>query len=102
VVQGSAVKPSPFATNSAEPLSDIDSIIKGQVGTYLNMVPAASDNNVLYSFYLDAAEREFRAAPDHDWLRPLEYGLIGMVVVLGGITLALWFRQRRRKAAEVS
>ncbi len=101
VVQGSAVQPSKFATNSTEAPSAIDSIIKGQVGTYLNMVPAASDNSVLYSFYLERPQREFKAAPDHDWLRPLEYGLIGMVVVLGGATLALWFRQRRRKAAEV-
>jgi hypothetical protein len=93
---------SPFATNSVPASSALDSIMKEQVGTYLNMVPADSDNSVLYSFYLGAAEREFKAAPNHNWLRPLEYGLIGMVVVLAGATLALWFRQRRPKAAEVS
>ena len=102
MVQGSAVQPSKFATNSTEAPSAIDSIIKGQVGTYLNVVPAASDNNVLYSFDLSDSRREFKPAPDHDWLRPLEYGLIGLVVVMGGITLALWLRQRRRKAAEVA
>ncbi len=63
VVQGSAVQPSPFATNGTEAPSAIDSIIKGQVGTYLNMVPAASDNSVLYSFDLSESRREFRARP---------------------------------------
>ena len=32
---------------------------------------------------------EFIPAPHHDWLRPLEYGLIGLVAVMGAATLAL-------------
>lgn len=30
------------------------------------------------------------------WVRPLEYGLAGLVVVLGGVTAWLWLRPRRR------
>jgi hypothetical protein len=29
------------------------------------------------------------------WVRPLEYSLLGMVVVLGGVTIAAW-RDRKR------
>jgi hypothetical protein len=69
-----------------------------QDGSYLNML--SSDNNVLYSFDLSDSERVATATPDNDWLRPLEYGLIGLVGVLGGVTAALWLRQRRARAAE--
>jgi hypothetical protein len=102
VVTASDTDQSPFATNSAEPESVLYSIISGQKGTYLNMVPAASDNTVLYSFDLFKAEKEVIAAREDDWLRPLEYGLIGLVAVLGAATAALWLRQRRARVTEVS
>jgi hypothetical protein len=31
-----------------------------------------------------------------DWVRPLEYGLAGVVIVLGSITTWLWLRPKRR------
>jgi hypothetical protein len=102
VVTASNTDQSPFATNSAEAQSALDSVIKGQKGIYLNMVPAASDNSVLYSFDLGTAQKEVIAAKETDWLRPLEYGLIGLVVVLAGATAALWLRQRRARVTEVS
>jgi hypothetical protein len=68
----------------------------------LNMVPVESDNNVLYSFNLDEAEREVIAGEEDDWLRALEYGLIGLTAVLGGTAALLWLRQRRARAAQVS
>jgi len=30
------------------------------------------------------------------WVRPLEYGLLGVVVVLGGVTVANWRKKRKR------
>jgi hypothetical protein len=100
VVYASDAERSPFATNgNPDTLAWYDARV-GQDGSYLNLLN--SDNNVLYSFDLSDSRKEFKAAPDRDWLRPVEYGLIGLVVVLGGITLALWLRQRRRKAAEVA
>jgi hypothetical protein len=80
---------------------DSKGAVDGQNGAVLNMVPV-SDNEVLYSFDLSGAEREVKAARDNDWLRPLQYGLIGLAVILGGATAALWLRQRRAKALEVS
>ncbi len=38
-----------------------------------------------------------RSGREADWLRPLEYGLIGLVAVLAGATAALWLRQRRAR-----
>jgi hypothetical protein len=102
VVTASDNDRSPFATNSTEAKSALDSIMEKQIGTYLNMVPAASDNNVLYSFNLGKAQKEVIAAKDTDWLRFLEYNLIGLVVVLGWATAALWLRQRRARVTEVS
>jgi hypothetical protein len=32
------------------------------------------------------------------WVRPVEYGLAGLVVVLGGITAWLWLRPKRRSS----
>lgn len=91
---------SQFATNDAGTAIAWYASRVGQDGSYLNLLN--SDNSALYSFDLSGSRKEFKAAPDHDWLRPLEYGLIGLVVVLGGATLALRLRQRRRRAAEVS
>ena len=99
VVSDSGAKQSPFATNSAEVTSYLDSIMEGQDGPFLNMVPVGSDNNVLYSFDLNGAQREVKAAGDNDWLRPLQYGLIGLAVILGGATAALWLRQRRQRGS---
>jgi hypothetical protein len=91
-----------FAANDAAVPLEFDAIVKGQYGTYLNMVPVGSDNNMLYSFDLDEAQREVKAARDNDWLRPLQYGLIGLAVILGGATAALWLRQRRQRVVGVS
>jgi hypothetical protein len=103
VVGASNVEASPFATNDttihAGALVWRDSAL-GQDGSHLNLLN--SDNTELYSFDLSAAQREVIAARKSNWLRPAEYGLVGLVAVLGGATLALWFRQRRRKTAEVS
>jgi anti-sigma factor RsiW len=81
---------------------DSKGVVDGQNGALLNMVLAGSDNNVLYSFDLNGARREVKAARDNDWLRPLQYGLIGLVAVLGGATAALWLRQRRQRVVGVS
>ena len=35
------------------------------------------------------------------WVRPLEYGLLGVVVVLGGGTLAYWRSTKRRESASL-
>ena len=87
-----------FSINGEESKDAVD----GQNGAVLNMVPV-SDNEVLYSFYLSDSQREVKAAArDNDWLRPLEYGLIGLVGVLGGATAALWLRQRRQRVVGVS
>ncbi|TFH47716.1 MAG: hypothetical protein E4G89_07485, partial [Methanothrix sp.] len=67
-----------FSINGEDSKGTVD----GQNGAVLNMVPV-SDNNVLYSFDLKEAQREVKAAGDNDWLRPLQYGLIGLVVILG-------------------
>jgi hypothetical protein len=72
-----------------------------QNGAVLNMVPV-SDNEVLYSFYLSDSRREVKAVGDNDWLRPVQYGLIGLAVILGGATAALWLRQRRQRVVGVS
>ena len=101
VVSDSGAKQSPFATNDGAVPSAIYSIIEVQEGSFLNMVPV-SDNNVLYSFDLSDSRREVKAARDNDWLRPLQYGLIGLAVILGGATAALWLRQRRQRVVEVS
>jgi hypothetical protein len=101
VVSDSGAKQSPCATNDGAVPSDIYSIIEVQEGSFLNMVPV-SDNNVLYSFDLSDSRREVKAARDNDWLRPLEYGLLGLAVVLGGATAALWLRQRRQRVVGVS
>ena len=86
-----------FSINGEESKDAVD----GQNGAVLNMVPV-SDNEVLYSFDLSYSWREVKAARDNDWLRPLEYGLIGLAVILGGATAALWLRQRRQRVVEVS
>ena len=86
-----------FSINGGDSKGAVD----GQNGAVLNMVPV-SDNEVLYSFDLSYSWREVKAARDNDWLRPLEYGLIGLAVILGGATAALWLRQRRQRVVEVS
>lgn len=100
VVPASSDTHGKFATNDAAVPSALDSIMRGQEGSYLNIL--SSDNEELYSFNLGDSRREVKAARDNDWLRPLEYGLIGLVVVLGGATAALWLKQRRARAVEVS
>jgi len=87
-----------FGTNGAAVPSELDSIIEGQEGSFLNIL--SSDNEVLYSFNLSDSRREVRAARENAWLRPLEYGLLGMAVLLGAATGALWLRRRRARAAE--
>jgi len=90
-----------FAANDAAVPSALAPIIEGQDGSYLNIL--SSDNSTLYSFYLSDSQREVKAAArDNDWLRPLQYGLIGLAAILGWATAALWLRQRRAKALEVS
>jgi len=101
VVSGSGDTQNKFATSDAAVPSALDSIIKGQDGLFLNMVPVGSDN-VLYSFDLGESQREVKAARENDWLRPLEYGLLGLAMVLGGAAVALWLRQRRARVVEVS
>ena len=100
VVTASDTEYSPFATNNSKPHSTFYSIMEGQDESYLNML--SSDNNALYSFDLYEARKEVIGAKETDWLRPLEYGLIGLVAVLGAATAALWLRQRRARVTEVS
>lgn len=100
VVTASSKTEDRFATNDATPRSEFDYIMKGQAGSYLNIL--SSDNNVLYSFNLEDSRREMVVAQDNNWLRPLEYSLVGLVAVLAGATSILWLRQKRERAAEVS
>ena len=99
VVPVSSDMGSKFAPNDTAVPSALDSIIKGQDGPHLNIMN--SDNSVLYSFDLSLSTLETKVARDNDWLRSLEYGLIGLVVVLGGATAALWLRQRRQRGVGV-
>ena len=89
-----------FATSDAAVPSELDPIVEEQEGPYLNIL--SSDNNVLYSFSLNDPEIELKTVKGNDWLRPLEYSLIGLVVVLAGVTAALWLRQKRAIVAEVT
>ena len=90
-----------FAANDAAVPSALAPIIEGQDGSYLNIL--SSDNSTLYSFYLSDSQREVKAAArDNDWLRPLQYGLIGLAAILGWATAALWLRQRRQRVVGVS
>jgi len=41
------------------------------------------------------AEEEL-AAEEAGWLRPLEYSLVGVVAILGGVTIANWRKERKR------
>ncbi|MBN2099618.1 MAG: zf-HC2 domain-containing protein [Dehalococcoidia bacterium] len=109
---------SPFAPSCPAETSALDEIVSKQEGEFLNVVPANSDNTVLYAFDLgQSVPAKIRLVPKGDsgsngssaafgssdeewWLRPLEYSLIGLVAVLGVATAALWLRQRR--AREVS
>jgi len=103
MVSASDVEPDRYATNDTETMGSIlYAIMKEQDGAYLNMVPASSDNNLLYSFNLGEAKREVKPADNDDWLLALEYGLIALVAFLGSATAALWLRQRRARAAEAN
>ena len=103
MVSASDVEPDRYATNDTETMGSIlYAIMKEQDGAYLNMVPASSDNNLLYSFNLGEAKREVKPADNDDGLLALEYGLIALVAVLGSATAALWLRQRRARAAEAN
>ncbi|MDM8000821.1 MAG: zf-HC2 domain-containing protein, partial [Dehalococcoidia bacterium] len=84
---------SPFAPSGPDTKSPIELIVSNQEGDYLNIVPANSDNAVLYAFKLDEpVPAELRAVPaaasgtgdsfgngGRDWLRVAEYVLIGLV-----------------------
>ena len=111
---------SPFAPSGPAETSALDDIVSKQAGEFLNVIPANSDNTVLYAFELAKfVPAVIREVPDGDsqtwgselalgssdeaqWLRPLEYGLIGLVAVLATAMAALWLRQRRARAEEVS
>jgi hypothetical protein len=43
-----------------------------------------------------APSGELAGTTEAGWVRPLEYGLAGVVIVLGGITSWLWLRPKRR------
>jgi len=100
VVPVSSDMGSKFAPNDTAIPSDFDPVIRGQEGQYLNIL--SSDNEVLYSFDLSDSRKEAKAARDNAWLRTLEYGLLGLAAVLGAAAVALWLRQRRARAVEVS
>jgi hypothetical protein len=99
VVSDSGETQNRFAPNDAAVSSEVASIMKEQDGPHLNIMN--SDNSVLYSFDLSLSTLETKVARDNDWLRSLEYGLIGLVVVLGGATAALWLRQKRQREVGV-
>ena len=102
VVPAPVDEESSFATNDAGTTGNAlvwRSYMVGQDGPYLNMLN--SDNSQFYSFDLSNSRREFKTAPGHDWLRLVQYGLIGLAVILGGATAALWLRQRRQRVAGV-
>ena len=99
VVTASSSEEHRFSTNDGATYY-WSSIIEKQDASYLNML--SSDNSELYSFNLKAAKKEVMAAKETDWLRPLEYSLIGLVAVLGVAMAALWLRQRRARVIEVS
>ena len=99
VVTASSSEEHRFSTNDGATYY-WSSIIEKQDASYLNML--SSDNSELYSFNLKAAKKEVIAAKETDWLRPLEYSLIGLVAVLGVAMAALWLRQRRARVIEVS
>ena len=100
VVTASSPEEHRFSINDGATYYCWGSIIAGQDASYLNML--SSDNSELYSFNLKAAKKEVIAAKETDWLRPLEYSLIGLVAVLATATAAVWLRQRRARVAEVS
>jgi hypothetical protein len=118
VLPGADGDESPFAPSGPEDPSALDAIVKKQEGEFLNVVPANSDNTVLYAFDLgDSIPAEARPVPKGDagtrgsnavlgssdeprWLCLLEYSLIGLVAVLGGAAVALWLRRRRARAEE--
>jgi len=100
VVTASSSEEHRFSTNDGATYYYWSSIIEKQDASYLNML--SSDNSELYSFNLKAAKKEVIAAKETDWLRPLEYSLIGLVALLGGAMAALWLRQRRARAAEAN
>ena len=113
---------SPFAPSGPAETSALDDIVSKQAGEFLNVVPANSDNTVLYAFELEnpipAEMYKVKVRSDDSgamawgdtlgigdeaqWVRLLEYGLIGSVAVLATATFALWLRQRRARAAEAN
>jgi hypothetical protein len=115
VVTGEDKQDSPFAPSGPDSVSAIEYIVGKQEGEFLNVVPANSDNTVLYAFELGnsvpagiykvpaadsgakGSSLAFGGSDEEWWLRPLEYGLIGLLAVLAGATAILWFRQRRAK-----
>lgn len=110
----------PFSPSGPAETSALDEIVSTQEGEFLNIVPANSDNTVLYAFDLGkSVPAEIRRVPEGDsgtwgseaafgtgdeprWLRPLEYSLIVLAAVLGVATAVLWVRHRRARVREVS
>lgn len=117
VVTSEKKSDSPFAPSSPDTTTALEDILNSQDGEFLNVVPANSDNTVLYAFNLrNSVPAEVRLVPSGDsgangssaafgssdeawWLRPLEYSLIGLVTVMAAATVVLWLRERRAMAA---
>ena len=47
-------------------------------------------------------ELSLSAGEEGRWLHPLEYSLSGTMVVLGGVTIIIWQKSRRKRVKEVS
>lgn len=79
----------------------LDPAEAGGEGSYLNMV--SSDYRALYSFDMADSERvtvtRSRTGSER-WLRPVEYGLIGLGALLGAATAGVWIWRRRDRLAE--
>jgi hypothetical protein len=89
-----------LATSDGHLPSELDPVIEGREGSCLSMVSA--DYSALYSFDLSSSERVTAPAPGNDdWMRPLEYGLIGLAALLGAATAGVWIWRRRARLAEV-
>jgi len=95
-------------TPSEEPVQNVASA--GASGESGQSTPDASDELHSDSVVVDNEQEEKEQAElaagtpgseEAGWIRPLEYGLLGMLVVLAGLTLAAWRRARRAAAVSV-
>jgi|GEM_PF-2904579 len=59
-----------------------------------------TDNGIAGSSQLGSSytEETTRVSAESEWVRPLEFGLIGATIVLGGVTYLVWRRSRRPAA----